>query len=328
MIELLPLAAADKLRALRQRSADAHAVIPEFADIQEASVAKIEAANALKRLTAHPQDFGFDLKPDDPRVIAAQRTLNKATDDFERIKQRSEVRTAAWQAASGALANVETWLKGARPGGTALEECEWPEPKLLKGETVLDAIERLRRRGRELKADLHRIRSAPFPSSHAKAQMREQIEALAQRGAPSVSLLIEHDRDIAWPKQQMQSAVYNAQPGAIAYAEATDAVALFAWTLKDQLIKRLDAEIDAEADDKAALSHEARQKAEAETMGDLLAVERDESRFVWSAMEHNLPVQHRADCSQVAIMQCQLVTAPRADASPRTSPGLSWPWLR
>jgi hypothetical protein len=53
------------------------------------------------------------------------------------------------------------------------------QAKLVKGETsLIDAIENRRRRVRELKADLHRIRSAPFPSSHAKAQMRAQVEQL------------------------------------------------------------------------------------------------------------------------------------------------------
>ena len=49
-----------------------------------------------------------------------------------------------------------------------------------------------------MKADLHRIESAPYPSSYAKERMREQIEALAQQGAPVVSSLIEHDREMFW----------------------------------------------------------------------------------------------------------------------------------
>jgi Putative transposase of IS4/5 family (DUF4096) len=49
-------------------------------------------------------------------------------------------------------------VKSAEKGGRGNYE-------LNKGETVLDGIERLRRRCRELKADLHRIASAPFPSS-------------------------------------------------------------------------------------------------------------------------------------------------------------------
>jgi len=58
-----------------------------------------------------------------------------------------------------------------------LETFEGGVPKLLKGESITDAIERIRHRGRELKADLHRIRSAPYPSEHARAKMRQQLAA-------------------------------------------------------------------------------------------------------------------------------------------------------
>ena len=117
------------------------------------------------------------------------------------------------------MAHVETWLKSGRPGGTALEDFEGDPPTLNKNETVLDAIERLRRRVRELKADLHRIASAPYPSSYAKQQMREQIEALAMQGAPVLSDVIEQDGKIIWPTQSVRSQVYNADSHAIAVAE-------------------------------------------------------------------------------------------------------------
>jgi hypothetical protein len=321
VIELLPPAAQELLRLLRQRAADAHALIPTGFDVQTASAERVAAANALRRLTDHPQDGGFGLKDDggDRRVIDAQRTLAKATDDFERIKQRSDDRAAAWHAASGALAIAEPWLKSGRPGGTTLAECDWPEPKLLKGETALDAIERLRRRCRELKADLHRIASAPFPSAYCKQQMRGQIEALAMQGAPSASLLIEHDGKIEFQTQSVRSEMYGEQRQA-AFAEISDTVALVAWLHKDALIAALDREIASEADDKAALTHEARQKAEAETMADLLAVERDESWFVWQAQSQGLPIEHRADISPLALLGVRLVTTPRADGLLPSSP--------
>ena len=117
----------------------------------------------------------------------------------------SEARTAAWQAASGALANVEQWLKHGKPSGVLLQDHEADPPKLNKGETAIDAIERLRRRGRELKADLHRIESAPYPSTYCKAQMRTQIEQLAMQGAPDISPIVEHDSNVIWSMQRVQS---------------------------------------------------------------------------------------------------------------------------
>jgi hypothetical protein len=307
VIKLLPPGAADRLRALRQRFLDTNKLIPRFEEIREANTAKIEAEQRLKRLFDHQSVGGFHLDPTDPRVIEQQRLLDKLSDDARRLRELQEVRSAAWKAASYVLSAVETWLKHGVPGNCQLEAAEIEEPKLLKNESITDAIERLRRRGRELKADLHRIQSAPYPSSYCKRRMRETVEALAQ--APDVTTLIEFDRDIAWPTMRVQSSVYNTGTPAIAFAEVPDTVALLAWAFRDALIARLDAEIDAEADDAAALRHEQRQQREAEAQDDLLAIERDESWLVWSAQAQNLPVEHRADINPVALLGVRLVTA-------------------
>ena len=72
--------------------------------------------------------------------------------------------------------------------------------------------------------------------------MRAQIEALAQRGAPSVSLLIEHDRrDYLADAAACSARSTTPTSRAIGFAEVPDTVALFAWLHKDALIKRLDA---------------------------------------------------------------------------------------
>ena len=134
------------------------------------------------------------------------------------------------------------------------------------------------------------------------------------QGAPVVSDLIEHDRQIVWPTQRVQSSVYNAEPGAIAFAEVPD-IALVAWLHKEALIVALDREIASEADDKSALSRE--------VLADLLCAERDESFFVWRAMDERLPAEHRADCAAEAILQTTSRVAPRVAAS-GTTPGYSW----
>ena len=152
-----------------------------------------------------------------------------------------------------------------------------------------------------MKADLNRIRSAPYPSSQCKAQMRAQIEELAQRGEVSVSRLVEHDGQLDWPLMQLVVPVRGAQ-GAAGITEVPDTVAMFAWMHRDALIKKLDTEIDAEADDKAALSHDARQKAEVEVSSDLLDIERQEAALVWQAQAQGLPVEHRSDINPVALL--------------------------
>ena len=231
----LPEGAADRLRALRQRFSDSHRLIPASDERLAASNAKIEAARRLTRLRAHQHNGGFNLKADDARVVAAQQQLDQLTADLARMNAIYETRSAAWAMSSNVLSAVQMWLRDGL-GGAALEDFDGPPPKLAKGETVLDALERLRRRGRELKADLHRIRSAPYPSAHAKKRMRAQIEELAQRG-PSVARLVEHDGPVEFPTLSLMVLVRGGQ-GAVGHVEVIDTAALFAWLHRDTLTGR------------------------------------------------------------------------------------------
>jgi hypothetical protein len=322
LIEVLPPGAAERLRALRQRFSDTNALTVPFATIQEASTAKITAEQRLQRLLAPRSEGGFQLRnKDDARLVEQQRLVDKLTDDLRRLNERNEARTAIWTAASHVMSACEGWLRGGVPPGCVLQDHDGEQPKLIKGESVLDAIERLRRRGRELKASIHRIESAPFSSGYAKQRMRAQIEALAMQGAPDVSDLIEHDRQIIFPTRPVQSDVVGSATAALAFAELDAAVPLIVWLHRDAIVKRLDAEIDAESDDAAALSHDERAKRLAEAQGDLLACERDEAWWVWQAQEaQGLPVEHRADCSAQAILQCMAVAAPKHTNGSGSSP--------
>src|SRR5882757_590493 len=67
-------------------------------------------------------------------------------------------------------------------------------------------------------------------------------------------------------------------------------VALDPWLRRDALIAALDGEINTEADDGCALSHEQRQQREAEVMGDLLDIERQEAALVWQAQSQSFRV--------------------------------------
>jgi hypothetical protein len=115
---------------------------------------------------------------------------------------------------------------------------------------------------------------------------------------PDVSGLIEHDQDVQWPMQRVQSQVIGAERS-LAFHEAVDVVGLFAFLLKPAMISVLDALVDAEKDDKNSLSHEARQQREAEAMGDLIDIERQEAELVFQAQSEGLPVEHRSDINPV-----------------------------
>jgi hypothetical protein len=154
--------------------------------------------------------------------------------------------------------------------------------------------------------------------------MRQIIEQAVVRGTPEVSLLVEHDRrEIGWPMVRVRSEVLGAQ-AALAFHEAVDVVGLMAWLFRDALIAALDREIDAESDDASALTHADREVRIAEAEADLLSTERDICALIWRGQAEGLRVEFPADISPLALLGVTLVTTPRADALPPTSPGQSW----
>jgi hypothetical protein len=163
------------------------------------------------------------------------------------------------------------------------------------------------------------ILTADIDGDQVKAKMRQQIEQLAQVGTPDVASLVEHDRPIEWARQQVQSEVRGGERLGLGFAETPDAVALLAWTFKDALIARLDAEINAEADDKSALSHEEREKRAAVVQSDLLDLERQECQLTGMAQAERLPVEHRADINPVALLGVRLVTTAPTNGAGGTS---------
>jgi len=170
-----------------------------------------------------------------------------------------------------------------------------------------DAIGRLRQRGSEIRAELHKIEAAPYPSNHCKAKMRQQIEALSQAGRPDVTMLVAHDGEIAFQTRSLRSKVYGETQllRELAFAEVPDANALVAWAFKDVLIARLDAEINAVCNDRVALTHETRQLQSAKLQGDLLLIERDECSLTWArkgkvCRSSTVPTSTRSRCSACA----------------------------
>ena len=260
----LPTGVVERLETIREHADSAHRKAPTIEERQAVNGERGNAERRLARLLAHPHEnpggsgAGFGLRDDDVRVVEQRRVLDEATIAAQRINNRYERAIAEWQPKSRTFADCETFLKG-RPHGTTVTDWAGAEPRLSKGEDTFAAIARLERRCRELRADLHRIASAPFPSTHARQRARELVTSLAERGTPNVSALVEHEAgEIAWPQMSLRAQTFNAQGPLVAITEVPD-FAFFVWLHRDQLVKQLDALIAEEADDANALSIAERQ---------------------------------------------------------------------
>jgi hypothetical protein len=162
--------------------------VPRFEERHEANTARGDAQRRLARLLTHPHDGGFNLREDDVRVVQQQKLVEELTIAAQRINARYERTSAASQVALRTRTAVEAWLKN-RPGGTTIEDWVGPDPKPAKGEDILTTVSRLERRTRELRADLHRVESASFPTA-GRANPGRSTRGRARPGLVCVERII------------------------------------------------------------------------------------------------------------------------------------------
>ena len=182
---------------------------------------------------------------------------------------------------------------------------------LKKSESIPDGVERVRRRGRELGADLHRVRSAPRPLAERKQAMREQVAGWVEAGRPNVSASIALGDDVEFETESQQVDVHS-DPRTLGFVEMPNTVAMLAWLDPDRMIARLDQELTEEAgNDADALTDVDRQKAEAEIQSDMLECERTEVGLIQLAETQGLNIGYRPDTHPQALLGVQLVTQGR-----------------
>ena len=309
----LPPRGAIRLQGMRERAADLGVLARHSFEIeQELRTENAQTENRIRVLKQPRGDGGHSLGDDDPRVRVEQKNLDLKTAELARRRELSEVRGHEQQVLLRLIGICETWLRGGgRPGGSICVAFDGELPTLKEGADLPAAIDDRRRRLRELAADRHRVESAPFPAATAKAKIRDEIAALAELGAPSVSGMIEHNASlIEWPVTQISAKIFNSDPAAVGHVEVFDSRAFLCWLHKDAVLAKLDAECDASSDDAAALTDTARAKALAAISADILAVERAEAALVWLAQERGMALWHREDTDVRALLAIDVAGAP------------------
>jgi hypothetical protein len=304
-----------RLDQLTYRKDDRHRLLPDLETRQHANSARAECARLIERMLLPRVHGGHGFNEDSPQVLQEQARLARLTAEAARLQTQYEVRGQEYTAASQVLSAALSFLRNAPPG-TLVDDDNVPTPALNGKVGLLDQLEHARHRGRTLAADLHAIRSSPWPSAHAKAKARTEVEALAQHGAISVSHLIEANGSLVFPVMRVSSQLFNVQPvegarGAIAFAnDLPNTLAILAWVHRDAVIAAVNRAIDEEADDKSALGDSERRKREQQVLADILQNDRLEAAICWAAIDAQLPCEHRLGCTPAAVLQCRTVKAP------------------
>jgi hypothetical protein len=289
----LPPDAVAKLRKLQDAMAALHAAYMVASD--RAREARAEVAFYGEAVEAVVRAQGRHAGAPTREMQQAEANKRVAVEELRAREERREAASIEQQAAGAVVQKLEDWLRkhNSRVAFVPFDAAATPE--LRKGESVQDAVARVRGEVAALRAERERIASAPLPSSEVKAAARAEVERMAEAAVPRVA----HGfvgRPIIWPK-----ASRHTHTGEHDTAEFFDARALVFWAHKDAILARLNAEIDAAADDGAAVSTE-RRKAEAVRLSAaILAAEREEEALI-EAAPPGLLIQRRPDHDPRAIL--------------------------
>jgi hypothetical protein len=255
----------------------------------------------------HLQSDGYKGDAYDVAVARENEVIAKLTAERDALQAKQKARNAAAAPLRLLRDNLSRYVENRLAGFEVIEAPLMPPPSLKKGETVGDAVERVRQEIGRLHDDVAAARAAPWPSSAAKAKVRQQISALVERGRPNLLVLLEGHR------REFQFATRLAPPvlvrgfqesgaGVTEAGEQFDSEATLAWLFEEALIQKLDKEIERVSDDASALSDERRAAKIAELAAKTLAAERLEEALIMQGEAMGQPIQRHAAADARAVL--------------------------
>lgn len=296
---LLAAAAQQKMKELRAQARNSRATIDAIRAELDQCKRSLETASHNLSLLSEQRARVFGAKPDEVDFLAQQTLVEHLKLEVKRLQDEYLSHGARSTVVSDLLNhNLEPWLKKLASLNIAIPELK-SNFELRKGEDVFSALERCRRRLREIEAEMEKVKAAPNPSSVSKLRMRTEIDALAEAGRPSVFHLVESGSPIRWATRDVD---INSPDPLFASAAVSDANALMAWLFRDQLKAALDTEIDEFSDDAAALTDVARRERLATFTRDRLVTEREEEFWVEAAISKGSSIIRRPDADPRAVL--------------------------
>lgn len=293
----LPEPSLAKLKALRRKARDAHDLVrgaTKRKDDVIDRVGRIRRREEYLQASHNPNGNGrraLAEMADD--LAAAEADQRVANDELADLSTR-------WQDVAGVVARCEEWLADA-DGPLAAAGKAKPSRRGLG--TWRGAVDQIRDALADIDADLHRVRSAPPTHDEAKASVRAQIEALAEAGAPDITSLVDGtSKNLRWPQPELR----NDGPRLVR-PDGPDAFQALIWATRDQIIAKIESEIDQMEVDPEALTAKDRREAVARLEAKRLEVERTEEVAIEAAEKDGATIPRRLDADPRAILGVEVV---------------------
>lgn len=161
---------------------------------------------------------------------------------------------------------------------------------LKKGENEVDALYRVRDEITDINADISEVKSTPLPSAEAKQKVRDHIAGMIEAGRIDVSgTLRRSGGGVQWPTSYSNPNQIETQ-------------SVLAFICSDQIIAKLEKEVDLLADDERALTHEQCETKLKALHAKRLELERDEEELLRAAAAKGFAVTRRPDADVRAVL--------------------------
>ena len=296
---LLPPAAKIRLSRLIAAAEDAESSFRSHIARQERLREEIGQLEALRAQSiARARELGDDQKSAGAEFDGAINDLQGELARLFRDRQRREDRRTNDQQV---VAQVRAFLeRQSTTPNTALIAVTASVPK-YHGQTVIEAITRIRAEITAAQQELAALRRAPLPSGELRQKAKNYIAELAKAGRPL--LMAERGEfRIDW------------MPGVLANGPlGPAAAALLAAVDPDRLYALLEEQINHVVG--AGLSENERPRRQQQIEDRILALERSEEALVEQAHENDHDVARRPAASPFAILSIKIGTAQRLAAA-------------
>jgi hypothetical protein len=286
MLAAAPLIARRKFKALEALVADSQALVKSCMAREDVLEGRLAELHGRFRST-------------DPKDALRLAELNR-----EREELAADLQTARDERArrNGIRANAEQIVSQLKYNFLSSENCHgsWglrayagPPAKPRDGESLSDAIRRVRSEIGRLQGELTQVREAPPSTAEIKAHLVGEVDRLAREGQPTVSF--EGGKvQLTFPDQ-----LRYAPPGQGLSAPSGSASKLDCWLHRDEIVRALSAFAD---DIKGGLSAAERAQRIERLEADLLQHEFDEESLIEQALAAGIDVHRRRDASAYALL--------------------------
>ncbi len=288
-LDRLPPRGRRKYDDLKSLLADAEAL---QRSLMERIRAKEERLADLRRRREYASVPGGD-------VAAVERLdgeLSAVRADLDRLERERSRRNGVRANTEQVCSRLDNFILQLFSGASDAAAPRWPAkvPGPRAGESVTDALLRVRREINVVQGELRRVKTAPPPAVEIKAALVAEVDRMAAEGKPHVSIDGGGRVVVHWPDVQPY-----AVSGAALAAPSGSASKMLAALFGDQLKKLLTAGVD---DVKGAIPSAERPKRVREIEARILALEVAEERLVVAALDEGLEVHRRIDASPWAIL--------------------------